>query len=145
MMFPEYWLQRPPMNLDDQVQATFDHLLTQVKAAGTNTLISYTLTSPKWQFLCYLAEHHAIALHGTGNPNIDVFEPRQADDLNAFGRQKAVYAAGDGLWAMFFAIVDRDRYSMSVTNACIRLADATGQVGEPRYVFSISQTLLGQR
>lgn len=145
MVFPEYWLQRPAMNLDDQVRAAFDHLFTQIKSAGTDTLIPYTLTPPKWQFLCYLADHHAIALHGTGNPNIRVFEPRQADDLNAFGRQTAVYAAGDGLWAMFFAIVDRDQYSMSVNNACVRLADGMGQVSEPHYLFSISQSVLPQR
>jgi hypothetical protein len=84
-------------------------------------------------------------LHGTGNPNIPLFEPRQADDLNDFGRQKAVYAAGDGLWAMFFAVVDRERYSLSVTNACVRLAEATGLVSEPYYLFSISQKALPQR
>ena len=145
MVLPEYWLRRPTMNLDDQVRSAFDQLLDEVKSAGANSLIPYTLAPPRWQFLCYLAEHHALALHGTGNPNIRVFEPRQAVDLSAFGRQKAIYAAGDGLWAMFFAIVDRDRYPMSVNNACVRLADATGQVGEPYYVFSVSQTALHQR
>ena len=144
MILPDYWLPRPAMDLDEQVRSAFDRLLTQIKSAGTNTLISYTLALPKWQFLCYLAEQHAIALHGTGDPDIRVFEPRQANDLNAFGNQKAIYAAGDGLWAMFFAIVDRDRYPMSLNNACIRLADATGQVSEPRYLFSISQTALRQ-
>ena len=83
-------------------------------------------------------------LHGSGDPGIAVFEPRQAIDLNAFGNQKAVYAAGDGLWAMFFAIVDRDRIG-SVTNACVRLADAAGEVSPPRYVFSISRSALPDR
>jgi hypothetical protein len=145
MMLPDYWLQRPVMNLDDQTRSDFDQLLTRVKSLVTNTLINYTLSSPKWQFLCYIADQHAIALHGTGDPNIHVFEPRQAVDLNTFGSQTAVYAAGDGLWAMFFAVVDRDRYPMSVNNACIRLADATGRVSEPSYVFSISQSALRQQ
>jgi hypothetical protein len=145
MVLPDYWLPRPAMDLDDQVRSAFDQLLTQIKSAGTNTLITYTLTPPKWQFLCYLAEQHAIAMHGTGEPDICVFEPRQSNDLNAFGNQTAVYAAGDGLWAMFFAIVDREAYSMSLNNACIRLSDATGQVGEPRYLFSISETALRQQ
>jgi hypothetical protein len=145
MILPDYWLPRPAMSLDDRARSSFDQLLARIQSAEKNALIQYTLTPPKWQFLCYIAEHHAIALHGTGNPDIRLFEPRQSDDLSAFGNQTAVYAAGDGLWAMFFAIVNRDLYPMSVTNACIRVADATGDVSEPRYIFSISQNVLPQR
>ena len=145
MILPDYWFQRPEMNLDEKERSAFDQLLTQARSARPNILINYNLAPPKWQFLCYAADQHAIAMHGTGDPDIHVFEPRQSNDLNDFGNQTAVYAAGDGLWAMFFAIVDRDHFDMSVINACIRLADATGQVSEPRYVFSISQTMLLQR
>jgi hypothetical protein len=86
-------------------------------------------------------DHHDIALHGSGNHNIILFEPRQSSDLNEFGNQKAVYAASDGLWAMFFAIVDRDRVR-SITNACVRLADEAGILHGPYYVFSVSQSAL---
>lgn len=145
MNLPDYWLQRPAMDLDDQRRAACDQLLAQVLSTGTNTLINYTLPLPKWKFLCHISDSHAIALHGTGDANIGLFEPHQPVDLAEFGNQKAVFAAGDGLWAMFFAVVDRERYSMSVSNACIRLADPAGQVSEPFYVFSISQKLLPQR
>ena len=82
-------------------------------------------------------------LHGSGDPNIALFEPRQSNDLNDFGNQKAIYAASDGLWAMFFAIVDRDRVT-SITNACVRLEDDTGAVHGPLYVFSVSQSALAK-
>ena len=98
----------------------------------------------RWQFLCHLADARGVVLHGSGDPGIAVFEPRQAIDLGDFGNQKAVYAAGDGLWAMFFAIVDRDRIG-SVSNACVRLADAEGEISPPRYVFSISRSALPER
>ena len=32
-----------------------------------------------------------------------------------------------------------------MTNACVRLADAAGEVSEPRYVFSISRSALPDR
>ena len=111
-----------------------------INASGSPT-IEFTLPCPKWQFLCYLADHHDIALHGSGDPNISQFEPRQSNDLHEFGNQKAIYAASDGLWAMFFAIVDRGRVG-SVTNACVRLADETGTLQGPYYVFSVSQSAL---
>jgi hypothetical protein len=145
MMLPDYWLQRPKMEIDSQTRSDFDRLFTQVKAAGTNIRIDYTFQLPKWQFLCYLADHQGVVLHGTGDPHIQVFEPRPSKDLNEFGAQTAVYAAGDGLWAMFYAILDRGHYPMTLSNACIRLVDEAGKVSEPRYVFSISQHALRQQ
>jgi len=144
-MLPDYWLPRPNMDIDAQTRADLDQLLARVKAAGTNTRIDYAFPVPKWQFLCYLADQHGVVLHGTGDPHIQVFEPRPSNDLYEFGAQTAVYAAGDGLWAMFYAILDRSSYPMSTSNACIRLIDEARQVSEPRYVFSISQPVLRQQ
>jgi hypothetical protein len=142
MMLPDYWLRRPELEIDSQARSDFDRLFAHVKAAGRNTRIEYTLAAPKWQFLCYLADQQGVVLHGTGDPEIQLFEPRPSNDLNEFGAQTAVYAAGDGLWAMFFAILDRSRYPMATSNACIRLVDEAGQASEPRYVFSISRPAL---
>ena len=141
MMLPDYWLARPSLNVDEGTQIAFDELLNTTLSMGGCPTIEFTLPRPKWQFLCRLADHHDIALHGSGDPNIVLFEPRQSNDLTEFGNQKAIYAASDGLWAMFFAIVDRERV-MSITNACVRLADEAGKIHGPYYVFSVSQSAL---
>ena len=141
MMLPDYWLTRPDVNVDETTQIAFDELLNTTLITGECPTIQFSLPWPKWQFLCHLADHHDLALHGSGDPDIALFEPRQSNDLSEFGNQKAVYAASDGLWAMFFAIVDRDR-TLSITNACIRLADETGILYGPYYVFSVSQSAL---
>jgi hypothetical protein len=142
MMLPDYWLTRPSVNFDESAQTAFDELLQTTRGLDGCPTIPFTLPWPKWQFLCHVADHHQIALHGSGNPDINLFEPRQSNDLNAFGNQKAVYAASDGLWAMFFAIVDRERFALSITNACVRLVDETGTLHGPYYVFSVSQSAL---
>ena len=141
MMLPDYWLTRPGVTVDESTNVAFDDLLNRTLGTRECPTIDFSLPWSKWQFLCHLADHHDIALHGSGDPAIALFEPRQANDLNELGNQKAVYAASDGLWAMFFAIVDRDRV-MSVANACIRLADETGTLHGPYYVFSVSQSAL---
>jgi hypothetical protein len=141
MKLPDYWLTRPSANFDETTRNAFDDLLNASVSSGGCPTIEFTLPYPRWQFLCYLADHHDIALHGSGNANIALFEPRQSNDLNEFGNQKAVYAASDGLWAMFFAIVDRDRVT-SITNACVRLEEESGTVYGPLYVFSVSQSAL---
>lgn len=144
MQLPEYWLKRAAGEIDPDTARTFDRLLTSSLASGPNAVIDYQLDTPRWQFLCHVAEEHGVALHGSGDRGIALFEPRQPVDLNAFGRQKAVYAASDGIWAMFFAIVDRDRYPMSVTNACIRLVEGE-RVSDPFYFFSVSRAVLAHR
>lgn len=141
MMLPDYWLIRPTVNFDEETQTAFDELLDATLSIGGCPTLEFNLPQSKWQFLCYCADHRDIALHGSGDPSIAFFEPRQSNDLNEFGNQKAVYAASDGIWAMFFAIVDRERVS-SITNACVRLADPTGTLHGPFYVFSISRSAL---
>jgi hypothetical protein len=141
MILPDYWLTRPRSEFDESARLAFDDLFDTTVSRGGCPAIPFTLPWPKWQFLCYLADHRDIAMHGSGDPDIALFEPRQSNDINEFGNQKAVYAASDGLWAMFFAIVDRARV-MSITNACVRLADETGTRHGPYYVFSVSQSSL---
>jgi hypothetical protein len=141
MILPDYWLTRPSVSFEEKTRTAFDELLSATVSIGGCPTIQFTVPGPKWQFLCHLADHHDIALHGSGDPNIVQFEPRQSNDISEFGNQKAVYAASDGLWAMFFAIVDRERVR-SVANACIRVADEVGAMQGPYYVFSVSQAAL---
>jgi hypothetical protein len=142
MLLPDYWMPCPADVPDQAARSAFEALLHEALGAPGGPEIAYTLPFPKWQFLCHVAEQHDIALHGSGNPDISLFEPRQSNDLNDFGNQKAVYAAADGIWSMFFAIADRDRFKMSVTNACIRVKDETGSVAGPFYFFSVSDFAL---
>jgi hypothetical protein len=143
MLLPDYWLTRPGSPDASALQA-FDALLDEVLHTGGCPAIHYALPWPKWQFLCHAADRRNLALHGSGDAAIARFEPRQSNDLNDFGNQQAVYAASDGLWAMFFAIVDRARVG-SITNACVRLADSSGALHGPYYVFSVSRSALPGR
>jgi hypothetical protein len=141
---PDYWLPQPPMQLDMQTRSACDDLLASAIEVGPDQPIDYTLTMPKWQFLCYVTMQHNLALHGSMNGEIRNFEPRQSSDLQDFGAQKAVYAAADGIWPMYFAIVDRTK-SPSIINACVYLEQADGSLGWPYYFFSISRKAIGRR
>jgi hypothetical protein len=142
MHLPSYYLPRPALQLDPATIAAYESLWEQISTAAEMDELVYALPVPRWQFLCYLADHKPVLLHGSGNPNVVTFEPRQADDILAFGNRAAVYAASDGIWPMYFAILDRDQYAMSLTNACIRVVTPTDEPSEPFYFFSISQTAL---
>lgn len=139
---PDFLVRRPPMPTDPATLAAFDALFETAMTAGTAASIDYRLPAPRWQFICHVADTHEVVLHGSGNPAITRFEPRQPADTTEFGNRKAVYAASDGLWPMYFAILDRDRFDMSLINTSARLLEDDGGIGEPHYFFSISDTAL---
>ena len=107
-------------------------------------LFRSAIAAPKWQFLRYLCERKEIVLHGTGRGDIAEFEPRQSSDVEEFGARRAVYAASDGIWPIYFAIVDRT-YATSLLNACLRVVGEDGNRSEPYYFFSINGDALAQR
>ncbi|HEV7658197.1 MAG TPA: hypothetical protein VGP36_26150 [Mycobacteriales bacterium] len=133
-----YWSTRPGPEPDAATRAEFDALLAGAVAAGPGKMIDYRLAAPKWQFLCHVADAGAVVLHGSTSPDIAVFEPRQSNDIAEFGNRTAVYAAADGLWAMFFAILDRPAHRMSLTNSCFRVLADDRTPSEPYYFFSVN-------
>jgi len=140
---PPYYLPLPSMDLDAETVGAFEALFAEAVERGGE--IGYALAAPKWQFLQYLAQNKEIALHGSGNPDIEEFEPRQSNDIDEFGNRCAIYAASDGLWPMYFAILDRDQHPMSLVNGCFQVREASGELSVPFYFFSISRKALAQK
>lgn len=140
MTLPDYFLPRPPLDLTPDVTAAFDALFADALAAGPGARIDYTLPVPKWKFLCYLTDTRDVLLHGSGSPDIVEFEPRQSSDIAEFGNQRAIYAAADGIWPLFFALANREECVRSLLNACVRVRGADGRPGTPHYFFSINAT-----
>jgi len=126
------------MDLDAGTVETFERIFTAAVEPGRGAEIEYDLPAPKWQFLAYLCDTKGLLAHGSGNPHIEEFEPRQSNDVAEFGNRRAVYAASDALWAMYFAIVDRDGHVKSLMNACFRVVEEDGSRSEPYYFFSVN-------
>ena len=147
-MLPDYWIERPAVSLGSATETAIDEFLTLMEARDSDHLLDVDAllrnrrNVPTWTFLCGLAERRTIAFHGTGDPSIESFEPRQPIDFAPFGDQRAVFATSDPVWAMFYAIVDRARYELTLNNGCILLLDSEGRAGVPYYYFSISREAL---
>jgi len=139
MELPAHFLPRPPMDLATATLSAFEQLYATSIVRGGGVSIEYQLSAPKWQFLCWLADEKPIVLHGSGDPDISEFEPRQSNDIEEFGNRKAIYGARDGLWPMYFAIVDRGRYRMSLVNSCVRVSTPAALAGS-YYFFSVGST-----
>jgi hypothetical protein len=137
-------MERPPISLDRSTHSAIEEFLSLAQPDVDAILRAKDNVTP-WQFLCGLADRREIAFHGTGDPSIESFEPREPVDFAPFGQQKAVFATSDPIWAMFYAIVDRDRYDLTLNNGCILVMDGEGRPGVPHYYFSISRGALHRR
>jgi hypothetical protein len=150
-VLPDYWLAQPPRRTNRSTGDAIEELLSLVDAEETDGLLDVDRVLgerdgiSKWQFLCGLADRRTLAFHGTGDPNIESFEPRKPIDFAPFGDQTAVFATSDPIWAMFYAIVDRERYPLTLNNACIIVTDPEGRHRRPYYYFSVSRDTLGRR
>lgn len=150
-MLPEYWLEQPPLRVNRSTRAAIEEFLSLMEAERAGGLLDVDRILgdrdgiSTWQFLCGVAERRRIAFHGTGDPSIESFEPRKPIDFAPFGDRTAVFATSDPIWAMFYAIVDRVRYRLTLNNGCILVTDSEGRPRPPHYYFSISRDALGRR
>ncbi|MFP3898294.1 MAG: hypothetical protein ACLFVD_03190 [Dehalococcoidia bacterium] len=143
MKAPEYLLPRPPMDLSPEKRKTFDDLW---ESRPEGDYIDYHLSYSKWQFLSYLCETRELVLHGSQSQLIDIVEPRQANDMKAFSNQRAIYATTDGIWVIYFAILDRQKYrGLSLFNSCFQARVSADQLSDPLYFFSITHSALLQK
>jgi len=139
----EYLLPQPAFELTPEKQSAFDALFAATPPGGW---VDYSLQYPKWQFLSYLCSSKNLVLHGSRNQTIDEVAPRQAVDSRAYSAQEAIYATTDGIWVMYFAIVDRTHFgALTLFNSCLKIRVAAGQVMGPLYFFSITHAALLQK
>jgi len=124
-------------------QDAFEQVL---QATPAGDFIDYRIPYPKWQFLSYICETRETVLHGSQHAHIDEVEPRQANDKRAFSNQRAIYATTDGIWVIYFAILDREKYpEMTLFNSCLRVRAADNRLSAPLYFFSITHSALLQK
>jgi hypothetical protein len=138
-----FLMPMPPLDNSPASQSAFEDLWQTIHKGD---FIDYRLPYPKWQFLSYLCDTKEFVLHGSQNRDIDIVEPRQADDKKAFSNPRAIYATTDGIWVVYFAILDRKKYpEMTLFNSCFRVRISADQLSDPMYFFSITHSVLLQK
>ncbi len=143
MPIPEYWLERPKFELMKAHKEELEHLYQDILKNPNAPWIEH-VPVPKWVFLCWLVEEKSVLLHGSSNPDISLFEPRAPDakDDDEFSQQTAVFAASEGIWPMFYAILDRGLRPRFL-NSAVRLELLDGW-SDTRYFFSVNDVVFKQ-
>lgn len=89
------------------------------RAVQNSGIINYQSEFPKYRFINYLIQEKNFVVHGSNNKNIDLFETRRQTLFN--GRYvNAIFATKDGIWPIFYAILDRSKIVDNFRNGCIK-------------------------
>lgn len=126
-------LKAPAVEIDEAKRRRFADLLAATSQGG---VIDYHDEAPKSEFLVWCAEEEGLLCHGANRADIDTFTPRPQTDWYS-RRVTAVFAASDGIWPMFFAVLDRSRYRGSLRNGCVRFTLGP-LASQKRYWFSLN-------
>jgi hypothetical protein len=118
----------PPLNVGPEQRERFAALAERLVAAGGSE-VEYELPYPKHEFTRFLVAHERVLLHGTRDQGIEIFRPRPQTDFDGT-RVEAVFATSDGIWPLFFAVVDRRRIG-ATRNVCLHARGAS------YYYFSV--------
>lgn len=100
------------------------------------------------RFVQWLMLEERVIFHGSNNRDLSEMTPirRSMEIMNLAGRGNlgSVYGTHDGLWSMFFAVVDRDRLRGSIRNGVDRHFGRSDEWVD-LYHFSVHHEMLGQR
>jgi hypothetical protein len=141
-------LLAPEFDLTPARRAAFDELLGSCLEWCDGGWVHYELPYPKHEFVQYVTARNLVIFHGSNNTEIMTFEPVrksiELQDKSGRGNLQAVYGTHDGLWAMFFAVVDRARIKGSIRNGVTYLYNRSGEQLSV-YNFSINQEQLAEK
>ena len=144
---PGSGLVAPPLDLDDAEEEAFIEAWARVDHPSHVTpgeLGGFVVH----RFVQWLMDRNLVIFHGSNDLELEVLTPvrRSMEALNtgSRGNLAAVYGTHDGLWSMFFAIVDRKRLRGTIRNGVDRHHSPTGRYLD-LYHFSVDQGVLEQR
>lgn len=124
---------------DERLPAAVGAVFERVESVGEAALFDAPATAhlPRWLLLQWLARRGWL-LHGSDRAGIERFEPRRPDDRSPddFSKQTAVFASSDGVWALMYALRDRDRVT-GMLNMAVQPRTGDGW-GPMRYYLSLA-------
>jgi hypothetical protein len=112
----------------DEVRSAFDDLLASLPTSSPGAVIDYHLPYPKIDFLNYLCDWRGFVAHGSPMPDLPALLPvRLSKDSGEFGNRQMIFCSPDGIWALWFAIMDKSRIRVT-ENGCVRLGHGPKQI-----------------
>jgi hypothetical protein len=114
-------IRRKVQPVPDEQRVAFDKVIDSALKDGPNTPIDYKLPFHKAIFLNYICDWRGFVAHGSPLHDLEKLHPiRRGRDQNEFGNRQQIFCSPDAMWAMWFAILDKDKFNLT-RNGCVRV------------------------
>jgi hypothetical protein len=136
---PVWPIRRHVRPVGEAKRKAFDDLLQD--AVGDGGIIPYDLPYPKSEFLNYACDWYGLVAHGSQLDALATLQPvRLSSDSTEFGNRQQIFCSPDATWAMWFAILDKQRVRVT-RNGCVRIGEGARRV--KYYHFGLAKQLRG--
>jgi hypothetical protein len=136
-----------PVPVEAATEQAYRGFLAEVLAAGGGP-VRAPAGVPLAGWLRWASDEQVVLFHGTGEGGIDQFVPRRQSyelrDEAGRGNRGAVYATDDAWWALWFAVLDRDRLRGSMRSG-VEDFTAADRRRMRVYYFSVDHRVLTTR
>ena len=121
-------IRRKVTLVDETHKRAFDYLLDGALIGNPRVPISYNLSYPKSEFLNYICDWRGFVVHGSPLNDLAILQPiRKSSDKNEFGNRQQIFASPDAMWAMWFAILDKDKFNLT-RNGSVRIGHGNHRI-----------------
>lgn len=139
-------LRLGPVNWEAGEEDAYQELADRILEYRDGLNIEWRLPWPKWRFVEWLSRSDDFIFHGSPLPDLETFVPRRNSveimDQGGTGNRAAVYGTQYGLWAMWFAVIDRAKITGSIRSSASGWSDRSGKPVD-LYRFSVHKDLVG--
>jgi hypothetical protein len=133
------YFREPELAADSTRDAHFASVLATARGSSRAS-IELDPAYSRHEFLRFVAEGGHALLHGSNDRAIDVMTTaRRTIDARLTHSGAAVFACADGLWPMYYALIDRATYRGTLRNDARRLSSADGSP-QRAYYLSVNAT-----
>jgi hypothetical protein len=134
----------PPLELTPEEETRYGELLGEILSNPDGAPLD--VEPPRWRFVEWLTRQETAIFHGSPEPDIDAFVPLRRSvelmDHGGKGNLAAVYGTPFGLWALWFAVLDRSLLRGTIRNGVQRWTDREGGSLD-LYFFSVDHSHVG--
>lgn len=132
------FLAKPSFSFSSEEIGEYDKIFEQAMQSSDDGTceIEYNSRFPKYRFIQYICENKDVVMHGSNNGTISTFEPRQQTLYNG-QLTEAVFASKDGIWPLFYAVLDKSKIVGNIRNGCLETSH-----GKKYYFFSLTKETL---
>lgn len=140
-------LVAPPLDLDEDELTGCERIWAFVDHPSRHLDLDLSPLAPH-RFVQWVTANELAIFHGSNRSQIEELTPTrrsmELSDPSGRGNRAAVYGTHDGLWAMFFAVIDRQRLRGSIRSGVDTHWSATGDRLD-LYHFSVPDDQLSDR